>query len=72
MEKVPADTLRLAKETLDILIDDVCLKTIASRLVKGLKKTPQNWEMLNESAIVLMQSLPAKPKDHNKFDIEGK
>ena len=73
MEKVPPDQLRIAKDNLDIsTIDVICLKTISSRLVQGLKKTPESWDMLNESALLLMQSLPPKTKDQNEFDIQGK
>ena len=43
MEKVPPDQLRIAKDNLDIsILDPICLKTISSRLVKGLKKNPKD------------------------------
>ena len=72
MEKVPPDQLRIAKDNLDIsILDVISLKTISSRLVKGLKKTPEQWETLNESALLLMQSLNPKPNE-DKFDVEGK
>ena len=46
MEKVPPDQLRIAKDNLDIsILDVISLKTISSRLVKGLKKTPEQWEI---------------------------
>ena len=72
MEKVPPDQLRIAKDNLDIsILDPICLKTISSRLVKGLKKNPKEWETLNESALVLMQSLTPRPNE-DKLDVEGK
>ena len=76
MEKNHASELRLARKNLDLVHGELSIQAISTSLLKCLRKysDPRFWDELNESALVLVQSLPAKKTsliDSDKFDVQG-
>ena len=75
MEVDIEDHLLGAKKRLDLVCGDLNLKTISGRLVKALQKDPKKCDLLSESALILVQSLPSKSCDlidNEKLDSAGK